>query len=283
MNDENKIRILKAIKQNFPYLSQKVIKKLLKEKLVMLGDKVAKEHDWVAEDVVIKIPDEYLDNVLKPNPDVDCQLIKKTDDYIFLDKGPRVHSVALNISQTDTVANWLLSIDPALSKVNHMLESGLLHRLDYETAGVMVAARTQDAWHHLNYEFKKNNVVKIYECLVTGMPPLPGTYCAYAGSANRSSQKIKVQASQDDLLTKMDTEVLGVEEVDNDVFLVTIKLITGFRHQIRGHLAFLGCPIIGDELYKGDPYEELMLHARELAFKDACGKQVKVQSRVPLC
>jgi len=278
-----KIRLQKAIKNSFPHLSQKVIKELLRNKLVKVNDRVAKEHDKVEEGVVVSIPEQYSVNELKPNPDVNCQLIKTTDDYIFFDKGAGIHSVALNIAETDTVANWLLSVDPELKDVSHVLESGLLHRLDCETAGVMVAARTEEAWHHLNHEFKKNRVVKIYECLVTGMPPLPGTYCAYAGSANRSSKKIQVQASPDETLTKMDTEVLNVEEVDNEIYLVTIKLITGFRHQIRGHLAFLGCPIIGDKTYVGEPYEELMLHAREISFKGACGKQLIAKSKVDLC
>ena len=279
-NHNEKIRILTAVKNNYPQLSQKQIKKLIEDKMVWVNDRPAKKNIWVEASDKIKVSEE-LATELAANKNLNCELLLKNKDFIFLNKAAGVHSVALNFSDTDTVANWLLTIDPKLNSVSSALESGLLHRLDCETSGVMVAARNKVAFEHLKKMFQNHQIHKEYTCVVSQIPPQSAVYEAYAGQRSKNSPKILIY----DFLTvdqpdfkKISTEILTTEKLANGHYLVTVKLITGYRHQIRAHLAYLGCPIVGDQLYGGIEAPRLMLHASQLEFDGVDGKSVKVET-----
>ncbi len=181
--------------------------------------------------------------------------------------------MAQSSEETNTAANWLLSLDENLNHVGRPLESGLLHRLDFETSGIMVAARHEEAFNNLKNLFRERKVDKEYICKVDKTPPDPGYYEAYAGTRGRSSHKILVRPSHIKAFRtqKIETEIVSIEKQDT-FFWVRIKLITGYRHQIRAHLAYLGSPIIGDALYGGSSAPRLMLHAEKIKFLTPEGK-----------
>lgn len=225
-----------------------------------------------------------LSKELVANSEVDCSILQRDANYIFFHKGSGVHSVAQNFEETNTAANWLLSVDENLRSVSKPLESGLLHRLDRETSGVMVAARNKMAFENLKKLFKENLVTKEYECLISQPGLQPGKYEAYAYGRSKSSKKVTVVKTMPRAYAakKIVTEVLEIYgatlgSTPTNTQLVRLKIITGFRHQIRAHLAFLGFPLIGDELYGGEKAARLMLHARKLEFVFG-GKMVSVAS-----
>ncbi|MBF0107115.1 MAG: hypothetical protein HQM16_17535 [Deltaproteobacteria bacterium] len=261
-------------------MSQKQIKKFLGEGNATINSKRASPHDWVDHEDRLELHDKPL-SVLAPNGDVDCRLIKKTTDYIFFEKGPLVHSVAQGYGETQTAANWLLSIDSGLNTVSHPLESGLLHRLDHETSGVMVAARHQKSYQYLKRLFATHAIIKEYHCLVSKEPPPAGLYTDYSGQKSKNSKKVFLQHRVLTGLTKICTEILSVGQTGVDCYAVRLKLITGSRHQIRAHLAFLGSPVMGDTLYGGVCAERLMLHASRLSFITAEGKTLMGTAKVP--
>lgn len=234
---------------------------------------------------------------LSANPNVDCRLLKKNSDYIFFEKGSGVHSVAQDVDETNTAANWLLFVDEVLRDVSVPLESGLLHRLDFETSGVMVAARNKKSFAYLKELFKKNLVTKEYVCLVSTPGLKSGRYEAYAYGRGKSSKKVIVgerdgvpdEAKKIITVVKMvchcerdevkrgnlpDKLIIGdrhgglrpPRDDRQDIFRITLDIHTGFRHQIRAHLAFLGFPLVGDVLYGGEPALRIMLHAKRLEF-----------------
>ncbi len=231
-------------------------------------------------------------STLHANSKVNCNLLKLDADYIFFEKGSGVHSVAQSVDETDTAANWLLSVDENLRTVSKPLESGLLHRLDFETSGVMVAARSEKAFAALRKLFQDNAVQKEYVCLVSRLGLTPGIYEAWAHGRGKRSKKVTVRdrdTAPDDA-KKMVTEIVDVSNDSGNPLLergggiapelpegnfgavrlgsyrITLKLVTGFRHQIRAHLAYLGFPLVGDTLYGGIEAPRLMLHARRLQF-----------------
>ncbi len=283
MTKHQKHRVASLIKKRYPHLSNSTIKSLLEQKQVSVGDHVAKKHDWVEADVKIEIPQKFLSKHLVPNENISCKLLQKTDDYIFFEKGSCVHSVALNVAETESAANWLLTVDPALSDVSGPLESGLVHRLDFETSGVMVAARSKQSFEYLRNLFQNKRVNKIYHCVVSAKPPAFGKYFAYVEKEKQLYKKVKLFSHEDvqGELISLCTEILETKELESNRYLLKVRLITGFRHQIRVHLAFLGCPIVGDSLYGGEKAERLMLHASEISFKDKTGKEVSVNSTPP--
>ncbi|OVE82344.1 hypothetical protein BVY03_01135 [bacterium K02(2017)] len=267
-------RILAAIKAKYPQFSQKQVKKLLLEGKVSINQKVAKPHAWVKESDKVALAGDVPKQLI-PNKKVACRLIKSTKDFYFFNKDSGVHSVALDYDDQDTAANWLLFQDKDLVKVSDPLESGLLNRLDFETSGMMVAARNKKAFNYLKGLFNQKKVQKEYICHVSTEPPAVGVYIAYWKSKANSSKRVWVQKKPPGLgrrMKKMQTEILSSRKLRPNVYEVVIKLITGHRHQIRAHMGLLGAPIIGDEIYGGRKSKRLRLHSRMISFSIGKGK-----------
>jgi 23S rRNA-/tRNA-specific pseudouridylate synthase len=283
MSFDNKIRILKAIKTKHPQLSQATIKHLLENGRILVNGKPTHLHAWVTEQDKLIVPTEYLAQKLTPRSTIDCKLINQTKDYIFFYKGPHVHSVALDYAETNSAANWLLTIDPKLSEVSQPLESGLVHRLDFETSGVMIAACSKQSHEEMVRLFKAQQVQKEYQCLVTGTVPPKGLYRAFAGQHSKTAKKVMIfdEDPCHEGFEPIQTEIVGTEvcsvqftvhSVESTINKLTLHLITGHRHQIRAHLAHLGCHIVGDELYGGEKADRLMLAATGIKFTNTQGQ-----------
>lgn len=263
-----KQRLRQFIRKTYPQFSLSHIKSILEAGQVKVNGRVANPTTWVNAQDVVKIEELHLRSELQPNLEVDCQLLQKTRDYIFFHKGIRVHSVAQSFEDADTVANWLMALDPAQGEVSLALESGVAHRLDFETSGVMVAARHKQAYTQLRKFFASHKITKEYECLVSAEPPAVGMYRAFVKASSKNSARVKLskQHSTDAILIK--TRILETKHIDRNKWWIKIGLVTGFRHQIRAHLALLGCPIFGDNIYGGAPAKRLMLHSARIAFSD---------------
>lgn len=223
---------------------------------------------------------------LQANPNIPCKILKETKDYLFLYKPPFVHSVPLDEEETNSVSNWLISVDSKLSQIFPLLECGLAHRLDYEASGVMVAAKNQKTYDYLRKCFSQNQIYKEYVCVVSNPPPKSGIYEAYVDKKrSKSKKKIYIKSrgevtSSIQSVIQIITEILSSKKVGT-YYEVRINLITGFRHQIRAHLTYLGCPIVGDKLYEGVPAEGLMLFADKIKFKDFNGNGLEAQLPIP--
>jgi 23S rRNA pseudouridine1911/1915/1917 synthase len=268
------------LKQRYPQFSQKQIKNFIVSDLVTVNGHLAKMHAWIEGDDRVELKPEAMIERLSENADVACQLIKKTKDYIFLSKGVGVHSVAHDYSEVNSVANWLLAIDEDLAKVGSPLESGLVQRLDFETSGLMVAARNEETYLHLTGLLRKRLVYKEYAAVVTGEVPEPGEYVGYAGKHGKSKKRVLLQktANAAKKLSVVKTRILAIKRLSVSKKLLKLHLVTGYRHQIRAHMAKLGCPVVGDDIYGGVSAKRLMLHACEIHFKDRFGKKVVVKN-----
>jgi 23S rRNA pseudouridine1911/1915/1917 synthase len=275
------IRIKTLLKKRFPEISNRKIGEWLDAGLVRLAGRPLKPTAKVEETAM---PDVLADlNVypLAPDPSVPCRLLHKTRDYYFLEKAPGVPSVALDFSEMGTVANWLIAQDDKQARVGKPLEAGLVHRLDTDTSGVMVAARSAKAHEFLTNLFREHKIQKDYVCLVSEEPPALDVYEDYAGNDPKSSKKVWIQMKPKPGMKKICTQILQSEKV-GEGWRLTIRLVTGFRHQIRAHLAYMGCPIDGDMLYRGKKADRLMLHAHRLAFEDKNGEMFEVIPSVNL-
>lgn len=281
MSTGKTIRIVQALRERFPAFSITQAEKLIRSGKVLVGGKAGRINDRVASNAEIRLVDVATE--LKPNPEIACRLLKQTDDFLFLDKPSGTHSVALDFDETDSVANWLISVDPA-QKTLDPLEAGLVHRLDYETSGVMIAARHAKAKNFLEQNFRRHLIRKEYVCVVDA-PPSPGRYTAYASPHKKSDKRIFICEDQPTTpsaqFKAVQTEVLAALPAASGHF-VRVNLITGYRHQIRAHLALLGCPIRGDKIYGGAPAERLQLHACRLEVTDQNGEKIVVESESPL-
>lgn len=195
--------------------------------------------------------------------------------------GMVVHAGAGN--HTGTLVNALLHRFGALSSEGGDLRPGIVHRLDKETSGVLVVARTDAAHRHLAEQFQSRTVEKIYTALVHGV-------------VAKETGKIDTPITRDPVRRTRMTCKTGTGRTALTYWkvlrrfgkhtLLEVKIGTGRTHQIRVHLASLGHPIVGDTLY-GAPAskalpERFFLHATRLRFASlATGKDVTLEAPLP--
>ncbi len=149
---------------------------------------------------------------------------------------------------------------------------GVVHRLDKDTSGVMVVAKTEEAHRQLSMQFERHSITRYYEALVVGVPvESEGRIDAALGPDRQSPKRTSVQT----LHPKLAVTDYRVEEVFGKAAArLVLSPHTGRTHQLRAHLHIIGHPILGDRAYGGnwvgaiEGYEipRVMLHARTLGF-----------------
>ena len=189
----------------------------------------------------------------------DIGIIYEDKDIVVVDKpaGTIVHPAPGHEEGALTAS--LVRLYPQMAHVGSAERPGVVHRLDIETSGVMVFAKTQGAYLDLRRQFESHRTVgKTYLAVVHGSPrPKSGTIDEPVGRERQSA------------VTHWET--LGRHD---GISLVEFKIDTGRMHQIRIHAASLGCPIVGDRLYGSAEKDRrmrrrpsrLLLHAVELSF-----------------
>lgn len=191
------------------------------------------------------------------------------DDVIVVNKeaGVVVHPGAGN--QSGTMVNFLLAGYPDIAGVGDPMRPGLVHRLDAGTTGLIVVARTEQAYESLVEQLSSRSVTRVYSVLVWGNPiSLNGVIDAPIGRDQRDPTRMAVVV--DGRASRTHYAVQQSFHEPKDAALVECRLETGRTHQIRVHLASIGHPVVGDATYGGVRAGlragRPMLHAKELAF-----------------
>jgi 23S rRNA pseudouridine1911/1915/1917 synthase len=165
-----------------------------------------------------------------------------------------------------TLVSGLLHHFGKLSGIGGVDRPGIIHRLDKETSGCLVVAKTDAAHRALAAQFASRNVVKIYLALVAGSPRLP-TGIINAPIARDPVHRKKMKVAAIGRGREAITEYRVIASAGG-VSLVECRPRTGRTHQIRVHLKHLGCPVLGDPLYgRRGSFSRHMLHAWKLRFR----------------
>jgi 23S rRNA pseudouridine1911/1915/1917 synthase len=265
-----------------PHVSRSHWKGLIRDELVRVNGRACKPNHKLhgGDEVSWTLPEEA---PAEPRPeDIPLEILFEDDDVLVLNKpaGLVVHPAAGN--ETGTLVNALLFHDPAL----HALErSGMVHRLDKDTSGVMVVARTGAAMTELQRQFKARETNKQYTALVWGHPPPSGRIETQIGRHPVRRQKMSVlQQGGREAVSSFQTL-----ETFDEAALVEVKIETGRTHQIRVHMAHLGHPVVGDAVYgrprrksRPLPANRQMLHAARLEFTHpSSGKRLFFEAPLP--
>jgi len=214
-------------------------------------------------------------------------VIFKDEDILVVEKPAGMPSVSLKEDEDGTLASWLLKKFPKLSTLpKGKLETGLVHRLDNDTSGLMVAARTVGAYKNLRKQFDEGKVLKEYMALVIGNPPAKGMIEDPIAHHERKKKKMVVSKSGRPAETKFKV----IKRFGKKYALLAVEIRTGVRHQIRTHLASIGFPIAGDRLYQNPkkrgedtlPLKRHFLHASKLGFTHPkTGRRLEFSSQLP--
>lgn len=263
--EESGIRIDRFLADKFKDLSRSFIKKLIEEgKIKVNGRAIEPSYKVKAED---EIEIEELSKPQRaPQPqDIPLKIIYEDDDILIVDKpaGMAVHPAPG--CEDNTVVNALLSRYRELPSLSPE-RPGIIHRLDKDTSGLMIIAKSPLAFNKLAKDFAERKIEKRYLALLIGNLPLDeGRIELPIGRDPFDRKKMKVTLGGKEALTKF-----KVLKRYDGFTLVDVEIKTGRTHQIRVHFSYQGYPIAGDEIYgkgKISGLERQFLHAYRLSFK----------------
>ena len=272
------MRLDRALADACPDLSRERLKALILEGQVTTrgGKSVTDPAFKVAEgqDYAIFLP-APVDAKALPQ-DIALSIVYEDDSLIVIDKpaGMVVHPAAGNADGT-LVNALLFHCAGQLSGIGGVARPGIVHRIDKDTSGLLVAAKTDIAHEGLSRQFKAHSIDRRYAAIVTGRPlPASGIVNAWIGRSDSDRKKMAVQ--REGRGKHAITHYRTVQPL-RDAALIECRLETGRTHQVRVHMAHIDHPLIGDPVY-GRPrksfksiletldFKRQALHARTLRF-----------------
>lgn len=277
-------RLDKIVSEELEDQSRTRVQKLIGEGYVSVaGTTIEKKSERVGPGTSIEVilpPPEPTELIPE---DIPLEIVFENEDILAVNKpaGMVVHPAAGHSS--GTLVNAVLAHVPEIEGVGGVQRPGLVHRLDQDTSGVILLAKTDQAHRFLQEQFQERRVKKVYLALVDGRPPTPKGRVEVAIGRDRGHRKrmAPVLAEQG---KEAVSEYFTLETFTDHTYL-EVHPITGRTHQIRVHLAFLECPVAGDQTYGRNnpslPLERHFLHAARLTIH-LPGQEEEQTIRAPL-
>jgi 23S rRNA pseudouridine1911/1915/1917 synthase len=279
-------RLDSFVHERLPKFSRSRVQSWIKEKLVLVNGEEARASALLRGHESISIEPAELEPLKAKPEDIGLSILYQDNDVVVIDKpaGMVVHAGAGH--NTGTLVNALMHHFTSLSSVSGELRPGIVHRLDRETSGVIVVARTDAAHQSLAKQFHDREVEKIYLALAHGrMEQITGriTTPITRDPIRRTRMTARLERGRTAL-----TEYRVLQQFELFSYL-EVKIGTGRTHQIRVHLSSVRHPVFGDRLYGAPasipgipPIDRFFLHAHRLQFRSpSTGETICVESPLP--
>jgi len=259
--DENKMRLEEMLFDRFRRLSKLYLRAVIKgEKCEVNGRIENRGRRLLPNDFVEITLDPARQNSMVPE-DIPLEIVYEDEDLVVINKPTGMLSHPSHREKTGTVLNALshhLNRDEAAAYVR----PGLIHRLDKDTSGLLVAAKNTRAHARIGIQFEKKQVEKRYLALVEGIvADDEGTIIAPIG---RYPDEKLWSVNPDG---KPSESRYRVRQRFADVTLLELEAVTGRTNQLRIHCADIGHPIVGDTQRGGRPFSRLCLHSHKIVFR----------------
>ncbi|MGN1301979.1 MAG: RluA family pseudouridine synthase [Clostridia bacterium] len=276
-------RLDKYISEKDCDLSRATIQKLITDEKILVNGKKTKNSYKVSPEDIITIEEIEVkeDTYLKPQK-MDLDVIYEDDDIIIVNKEKGIVVHPGNGNPDGTLANAILErCKDSLSGIGGTIRPGIVHRIDKDTSGLVIIAKNDNAHIKISKQIQERKVSKTYIALVRGViKENEATINMPIGRSTKDRKKMAVTKNGKEAITHF--KVIKRYE---GFTLLEVKIETGRTHQIRVHLAEIGYPIVGDEVYSNgkNPFnvKGQMLHAAKLEFVHPTTNQ-KVTYEAPL-
>ncbi len=287
--EENKVRLDKFLADRVPDLSRSALQKLIGSGQVTVDGEVAKPSHKVrqGEEIVLLLPAEESAELLPEAIPLD--IVYEDQALLVVNKpaGMVVHPAPGHPG--GTLVNAVLAHCPELAASDDD-RPGIVHRLDRDTSGLILVAKSERSRRALQRQFKERQVHKAYLALLDGhLQPAWGRVEAPVGRDPHHRQRMTVLAGGREAATEyhvLEQFAHRVGQAAGDYTLIEAQPITGRTHQIRVHFASVGHPVVGDEVYGRRkttlPVPRQFLHARRLGFKHpSTGHRLDLEAPLP--
>ena len=261
-------RIDKCLSLLMDTLSRSYIQKLIKEEHVLVNAKVVKANYRVKTDDEVSF---YLPKSIEPEilpQNIPLDVLYEDDDVIVINKpkGMVVHPAAGHYK--DTLVNALLyHCKDSLSGINGVMRPGIVHRIDMNTTGSLIVCKNDMSHNHIAAQLKEHSITRKYHAIVYGVLKDDfGTIDKPIGRSDADRKKMAINTKNG---RNAVTHYKVLQRYDKYTY-IECQLETGRTHQIRVHMASIGHPILGDDVYSGRscPFklEGQTLHAKIIGF-----------------
>ncbi|HTP09161.1 MAG TPA: RluA family pseudouridine synthase [Anaerolineae bacterium] len=264
-------------------LSRTAVQRLIDDGFITLNGSICKASDKVEQGdvIVVRVPPPVPAELIAE--DIPLTIVYEDDDVVVIDKpaGLVVHPAAGHDS--GTLVNALLGHIPDLEGIGGEVRPGIVHRLDKDTSGLIIAAKNDRALQFLQEQFKSRTIKKMYLALVEGIvEPREGIIDAPIGRSKTDRKKMAVTREGRSARTRYRVRQIYRQP---DLSLVEAYPETGRTHQIRVHFAWVKHPLVGDEVYGRQRsivlIERHFLHAAALALTLPNGEAHTFTSKLP--
>lgn len=287
-------RLDKFLAAKLEALTRSQIKKLIEAGHVQVNGKAPSVHRFLKEgDTVfisqtpLKTADDTIASPAIPFPEI--PVLAETEEYVIINKpsGVLVHATGADKKET-TLADWIRARYAGIETVGQQERPGIVHRLDRDTSGVMVIAKTPAMYDHLKKQLTDRLVKKTYLTLVHGHVRDDEGEINHPIGRSRNKQRMAarpIDAYETDRPAL--TRYTVVKRFRKPFTLAHAYPLTGRTHQIRVHFMALGFPVVGDQIYtikKQRSKIELgrhFLHAESLTFADRSGEPLTFEAPLP--
>ena len=281
---ETGLRVDKYLSEQLPDVSRSYLQKIIKEGQVLADGKPVKANYKVSEGNVIELElPEAVEPEIEPE-DLPLDILYEDRDVILINKpkGMVVHPSAGHYSGT-LVNGLLYHCRDELSGINGVLRPGIVHRIDMDTTGVIIACKNDRAHNAVAEQLKEHSITRRYRAIVCGnIREEEGTVDAPIGRHPTDRKKMAiVQRNGKEAITHYRV----LERFGNYTY-IECQLETGRTHQIRVHMTSIGHPLLGDEVYgkTKSPFklEGQTLHAMVLGFvHPSTGQYMEFEAPLP--
>jgi 23S rRNA pseudouridine1911/1915/1917 synthase len=277
------VRLDIFVSQSLPDISRSYATSLIQSANVTVDGLVVKPSHKVRMNsmVTVDVPDPVL-TYISPE-DIPLDILYEDSDLLVINKpqGMVVHPAPGHSS--GTLVNALLHYCKGeLSDINGIIRPGIIHRIDKDTSGLLIAVKNNDIHTKMARMISSHDVIRKYRCCVYGLiTSEKGTIDAPIGRSSTDRKKMAVIGTGKSAVTHFEVVERLMDATD-----LSLRLETGRTHQIRAHLAYIGHPAIGDPVYaRKMPSYGLMgqaLHSKSLEFvHPRTGKLIFVESELP--
>lgn len=280
-------RIDKFLAKEFFSYSRGEIIRQIKSGNVLVNKKIVKPSYVLKEKDIIEtvISEQGSENGIVANSYIKLNIIFQDKNIIVVDKpaGLQVHPD--HNKKDNTLVNVLIAKFPEIKEVgDDPIRPGIVHRLDKDTSGIMIVARNQNTFEELKKKFKNREVEKQYRAIVYGKPEKEGVIDKPLARASNYKKQVVAGRKTKTKIRAAVTKYKALKSWGGYSFLEVMPK-TGRMHQIRVHMASIGHPIVGDNIYKSKRIKKVaavrqMLHARSIKF-ELFGKNYRFSAGEP--